>query len=98
MRRSLPLEPCALSAQDAADFVMMARSEWDRKWKAGEAPQPIRAPGRRTTCRWSRDELRAWFASGCPTLERWRPIWQRMLESGAWCTPPQYGGGDEDAA
>ena len=77
------IEPAGLTGDDAI-FVGMSRRSWDELWKSGGAPDASRPFAGARNPRWSKDELRAWVAWGYPAIERWRPIWAKLLESGAW--------------
>lgn len=84
-REILPITPAGLRADEAAAFCGVGRSTWDELWKAELAPQPGRP--RPSLKVWSVDELSAWLASGCPSLEDWRRQWNQMLKQGSWSRP-----------
>lgn len=78
------IEPVGLTADQACLFVGMSRRAFDELWKNEQAP-PAYHPFRGVrNVRFSKDELRAWVAHGYPPLERWRQIWAKLLEAGAW--------------
>ena len=77
-------EQYGLNAADSARAAGMSRRSFDEAWKGERAPQPSRPFEGTRNPRWSRDEIRCWVAFGYPPLERWRPIWRSLLESGAW--------------
>lgn len=88
MRPEESIGRIALRSEEAAEVLGVSRETWDKLWKTEQAPQPVRFTQR--LCVWSRDELRAWVANGCPPAEDWRRLWNRMLEKGSWATPDIY--------
>lgn len=81
------IEPIALTRQQAAVYLGMSPSLFSDHLAAGVIPAPARLSGPRSTPRWSRDELRAWQAHGCPPRAQWERIWPAMLQSGTWAAP-----------
>ncbi len=60
-----------LSATQVARTLGVSRSLLYEMKNSGRLPKPIRF-GRRLV--WSRDELRAWVAAGCPSQDRWAVV------------------------
>jgi len=63
-----PLEPAALRRPQAAKFVGMGTSTWDRHDAAGLVPEARKIGGLKV---WSVEELRAWITAGCPNRTTW---------------------------
>lgn len=66
------IAPIALKAERVGEYLDISKAEvW--KWLAsGFLPDPVLRHGR--VVRWSRQEIRRWFESGCPSRERWIEI------------------------
>lgn len=89
------IEPIALTRQQAAAFLGLSPSDFSKQMAAGHIPEPTRLNGPRSTPRWSRDELRAWQAQGCPPPQQWTRVWQEMLRAGTWAAPQLVLGGGQ---
>jgi predicted DNA-binding transcriptional regulator AlpA len=85
MARDPRILPAALKRPDAAAFCGMSTTEFGQRYRAGELPAPSRFGN--GVPRWSRDELRAWMAHGCPPVERWGKVWAGMIKAGTWAAP-----------
>jgi predicted DNA-binding transcriptional regulator AlpA len=75
-RRRRRLAPGLLRRAAAARYCGAGVSTWDRWAAAGLTPAPVRIGG---AVLWSRAELAAWCAHGCPRRDAWVPIWTAML-------------------
>lgn len=82
-----PLEPLAIDADGASAMVGLSRSGWFKLASQGGVPRPRRI-GRRVL--YDIEELRQWWAAGCPTQERWEAIQQAASKSPA--TGLEHGG------
>ena len=72
------MTPALLDTEGAADLLGVSRrylQQMDRSGRLG--PQSIRL-GR--CARWSRAELEAWAAAGCPPRREWAEIAHRCME------------------
>jgi len=69
------IEPAALRRPQAARFVGMGTSTWDRHDAAGLIPEALRIGGVKV---WSVAELKAWLAAGCPDRAAWRDLWVEL--------------------
>ncbi len=68
----MPPEPATallLDAAGAARLCGVSRTTWFAMVAAGRVPPAALRHGR--VVRWSRDELAAWIAAGCPAADRW---------------------------
>lgn len=73
-RRSRP--PGLLRRRAAARYCAAGVSTLDRWAAAGLTPAPVRIGG---AVLWSRRELAAWIAHGCPPRAEWGPVWQSVV-------------------
>lgn len=73
-RRRVP--PGLLRRKAAAAYCSAGASTWDRWTAAGLTPAPIKLGG---AVFWSRAELAAWCAHGCPPRAQWSPAWGAIL-------------------
>lgn len=60
--------PAAIGLVETSTRMGISSRSWRRLVDAGLAPQPVRL-GRRVL--WRVDELDAWLAAGCPSIEQW---------------------------
>lgn len=67
--------PGLVTLAGAASLVGLSRSTFDAWDRAEFSPRPAVLSGRRY---WSKDELRAWMAWGCPTRAAWSRTWPRV--------------------
>jgi predicted DNA-binding transcriptional regulator AlpA len=51
------------------ELLSLSRSQWYKLASSGKTPAPIHLGTRKPL--WSLDELRSWFASGCPDRQAW---------------------------
>lgn len=68
-RKELPERgPLLLDVAEVAELLGVGRSTLYRLDETGAVPRGVRIGRMR---RWSREELRAWIAAGCPPRVRW---------------------------
>ena len=67
--------PGLVTLTGAASLVGLSRSTVDAWDRAEFLPRPAVLLGRRY---WSKHELRAWMAWGCPARAAWTRIWPRV--------------------
>ncbi len=58
----------AVSARDLKEMLNVSLRQVWRLNSAGKLPKPIRLGG---SVRWNREEVRDWFAAGCPERSVW---------------------------
>ena len=68
--------PLLCDADDAAALCAVSRSHWMNLHTQGKVPLPVRL-GR--AVRWSRAELDAWIAAGCPARAKWQTMRDRAM-------------------
>jgi len=73
-RRRIP--PGLLRRPAAAAHCGIGGSTLDRLNAAGLTPQPVRLGG---SLAFSRAELAAWCARGCPPRDQWSAMWKAIL-------------------
>lgn len=73
-----------LNASEAARHVGVSVKTWRALRARGIAPSGVSPTGSPRHRIWSRHELEAWVAFGCPAQGQWRPQWRAMLEAGSW--------------
>lgn len=70
------IPPGLLRRAAAARYLDVGTSTLDRLNAAGLVPKPIRLGG---SLAWSRAELAAWIAHGCPGREEWSALWSAIV-------------------
>src|SRR5262245_849907 len=66
---TLAVEPEGLGRVEAARFLGMGASTFDRLVAAGKVPEPVRLTRRPL---WPRSERADWMRAGCPSAAEWK--------------------------
>jgi len=77
MPAEFPTDAILLSAADVCARLSIGVSCFYSMRRAGQFPLEAVRLGRRAV-RWRADELRRWTDLGCPAIERWRLMNQRL--------------------
>jgi excisionase family DNA binding protein len=64
-----------MSAEELATFLGVSKRHVNSLNASGRLPKPVRL-GR--AVRWSADEIRAWFAAGAPSRDKWEKLKQNV--------------------
>ena len=62
-------ETLLLQRRRLAELLAVSTRTFDRMQSAGLIPRPVELRGK--TKRWSRTEIDAWIAAGCPPRAKW---------------------------